>query len=1100
MRLTALLSSIAFASLCFAGDATPQNLGSLPLGFEPNRGQGDKSAEYFARGAGYTIALLPSGVSMNLRGKQGQQETIGIRFEGTTKHVRPVATDPLPGKVNYFLGSDRRRWQTDIPTFAEVDYPELYPGIDLIYYGQQNRLEFDFRVRSGADPSRIRLRMSGEKITLDKNGDLLIGQWRQHKPVAYQIVGASGRTPVDCDYVLRGNSVSLKLGHYDRRAELVIDPVVSYATYLGGTSNDAIAKIKVDAAGNLYITGSTASANFATPGAEQTNSGGNISPFNQIQFGDAFVAKLNAAGTALVYATYLGGSGDDFATSIAIDPTGNAYVVGATQSSSFPVSAGAVQTTYKGFTNNNGFYNPGDGFLVKLNAAGNQLLYATFLGGALNDLPTGVAVASNGNAVVVGGTGSTDFPTTANAFARQFRGSANFGPSVAGDGFLTVVNAAGTTLVYSTFLGGRSHDGASGVALDAQDNMYVCGITFSSDFPFTPGAFQTTFKGLETNTDYNNAAGDAFVSKFSSQGAIVYSTYLGGTLREAAAGIAVGADGAAYVTGITTSTNFPVTANAPQKTYGGDRAYGTVGNSYYGDGFLAKVNPQGTALVYATYLGGKGDEAGMDIAVDVSNNAYVAGFTTSTEFPVTADASQRVNGGFGGQGFPPNANQGFFDERVRNTGDAFLTKVAADGTLTYSSFIGGNKDDAANAVAVDAAGNVYIAGSTLSTALSTSGTAQSTFGGAGTNYPRGDGFIVKVGFGGTLPATPAQLRLVPEFSGTGAPGTILSAPFTVEVVDAQQLVVPGVTVTFSATNATVNPTSASTSAQGRASTTVTLAGVAGAGTVTASVVGLSPISATLTISAASNIISGVNTAWGGTDIGQNTFIEIKGSGLVPANSPAGGVIWSNAPEFLTGRMPTQLSGVSVTVNGKPAFIYFFCSKVTTSACATDQINVLTPLDDTVGPVQVVVTSGSVSTPAFTAQMKAVVPTFLLFSPAGSIIATHANFSLLGPANLFPGASTPAKIGETFLSYAVGYGLPTTALTNGSASQSGLLQEVPVCKVNNAPAAVAGALIAPGLYQLNITIPSGAKNGDNAIGCTYRGAASPAGATIAVSVP
>lgn len=1090
---------LTFASIAFGAGRTAETLSKLPLSFEPNLGQGQKSAQYLARGAGYSVALLSSGVSMNFVGDRGRPQTVGVRLEGASNTVRPVANEPLAGKVNYFLGSDRRRWRTDIPTFGQVKYPEVYAGIDVIYYGQQNRLEFDFRLRPGADPSQIRLRLNGGLPRIDRNGDLVIGQWRQHKPVAYQLLGpANLRTPVECSYILHGQAVTLKLGQYDRRAELIIDPVVTYATYLGGNSNDAIAKIKVDAAGSLYICGSTTSSGAST-GAQSY--GGSNSELRQMQFGDAFVAKLNTAGTALVYAAYLGGSGDDLATSLAIDSSGSAYVAGSTQSNNFPVTTGAFQTSYKGFTDENGVYDPGDGFLVKLNAAGNQLVYATYLGGALNDLPIAVTVTPAGNAVVAGSTNSTDFPTTANAYARQFRGRANFGPSVAGDGFLTVMNATGTALVNSTFIGGRSKDAASGVALDAQGNMYVCGVTFSGDFPTTPGAFQTTFRGLETSTDYNAAAGDAFVAKFTAQGALVYSSYLGGSLREAATSIIVGSDGAAYVTGITSSANFPATANAPQKTYGGDRAYGTVGNTYYGDGFLAKLDPAGATLSYATYLGGKGDEAGMDVAVDALNNAYVVGFTTSNEFPVTADALQKTNAGLGGQGFAPNASQGFSQERVRNTGDAFFTKFAANGSLVYSSYFGGGRDDAASAVAVDLAGNAYVAGSTLSPGISTPATAQTTFGGAGTNYPRGDGFIVKFGFGGVLPGLPSLLKVVGEFTGTGAPGAVLSTPFTVEVTDAQGVAVPGVTVSFAATNATVSPTSAVSNAQGRASATVTLGPAAGAGTLTASANGITAVTAALTIGATSNaIITGINTAWGGTDIAQNTFIEIKGTNLVPGDTTAGGVIWNNAPEFQSGRMPTRLGGVSVTVNGKPAFVYFFCSKVTTPACATDQINVLTPLDDTVGPVSVIVTSGSASTAAFTAQLKTLAPTFLLFSPAGSIIATHADFSYLGPVSLFPGASTPASVGETIVTYSIGYALPRETLTNGSATQTGSLLEVPVCRVNNVAAPAAAALIAPGLYQLNITIPAGARNGDNAIGCTYRGVSTPAVATVAVSVP
>ncbi|MEI9811598.1 MAG: Ig-like domain-containing protein [Acidobacteriota bacterium] len=282
-----------------------------------------------------------------------------------------------------------------------------------------------------------------------------------------------------------------------------------------------------------------------------------------------------------------------------------------------------------------------------------------------------------------------------------------------------------------------------------------------------------------------------------------------------------------------------------------------------------------------------------------------------------------------------------------------------------------------------------------------------------------------------------------------------------EATDAQNKPVPGLTVTFSASNASVNPATAITNAFGRASTTVTLA-AAGGGGVTATIAAITPVTATLTAgTGTSPTITGVNTAWGSSDIAQNTFIEIKGNNLVPADTAANGVIWSTAPEFLEGRMPTLLGGVSVTVNAKPAFVYFFCSSKTTPGCATDQINVLTPLDETVGPVQVVVTSGSGVTPAYTATKKAIVPTFLLFNPQGYVIATHANYSLLGPTTLFPGASTPATVNETIVTYAIGFGLPTAALTNGSSIQSGVFIETPVCTINSAAAATTMALISPG---------------------------------------
>ena len=447
----------------FAAGAPAVNTASLPLAFESVPGGG----QYQARGAGLHVAVQASGVGVQTGRSARTAASVQLRFTGSNAKAPARPAETLPGKSNYFIGSDPGKWRTGVETYAKVAFEGVYPGVDVIYYGNQSRLEYDFRVRPGANPSVIRMAFDGPaRPSLSADGDLRVGELLQHRPVAYQS-GVGGRVPVDCRYVIRpSGEVVLALGAYDRERELIIDPVLSYASYMGGSLNDGVTGIKVDATGSIYMTGFTTSTNFPAKSGAQNSYGGSNSEQRQGQFGDAFVAKLNPAGTAVVYATYLGGSGEDLATSIAIDAEGNAYVAGSTQSSNFPVSTSAPQRVYKGFTNDNGFYNPGDGFAVKLNAAGNQLVYATYLGGGLNDLAMGIAVDSAGNAVVVGATTSSDFPTTAAAAIRVYRGAnntgPNFGPSIAGDGFITILNAAGTTFNYSTFFGGAGRDGAGG--------------------------------------------------------------------------------------------------------------------------------------------------------------------------------------------------------------------------------------------------------------------------------------------------------------------------------------------------------------------------------------------------------------------------------------------------------------------------------------------------------------------------------------------------------------------------------------------------------------------------------------------------------------
>ena len=1077
--------------------ATPHSvdLGRLPLAFEPNRGQGQPTAQFLARGAGYDIGVRAGQASLHFRGKGGKQNAISIRFAGASASARPVPSDALPGKVNYFIGSDPKKWHADIPTYARIEYAGVYPGVGLVYYGNQGRLEFDFRVQPGADPAAIRIVFDGaERALVDSNGDLVMGDLRQHRPDAYQVLNGGERRPVDCRYVMGANhEVKLAVGAYDRSRLLVIDPVLSYATYLGGAGNEGVASVKVDASGNLYVAGFTSSTTFPIRGAEQGAYAGTNSPLLQAQFGDAFVAKLNPGGTALIYATYLGGSGDDFATSLAIDAAGNAYVAGATQSFNFPTTAGAFQKSYKGFTaaDDNGFYDPGDGFVVKLNPAGNQLVYATYLGGTLNDMALGIAVDSSGDAVVVGSTESSDFPTTANALTKTFRGAANFGPSVAGDGFISILNPAGTALTYSTFLGGRGHDGIKGVAVDAQNNIYVCGVTFSGDFPVTSGAFQTTFRGLETSTDYNNAAGDGFVAKFSAQGSLVYATYLGGGFRDAATAIAVDSTGAAYVTGNTSSTDFPTTANAPQRTYKGSGAYGTVGDAYRGDAFVSKLNPAGSALVYSTYLGGAGDEGGLDIAVDGSGNAFVVGFTTSPEFPVTADALQPVNAGLGGQGFAANPSQGFDTERVRNTGDAFLVKLSAAGSLAYSSFFGGNKDDAAAAVAVDAAGSAYVAGGTLSSFLPTSsGAVQPAFGGSSAQWPRGDGFIAKFDFGGKLPGTAAAVNIVAGFTAAGSAGTGLPAPFTVQVVDAGGLPVPGVQVAFTATGATVNPASVLTDSQGRASTTVTLGPTPGSGTVTATVTGLPSASTVLTINAAGPAITSVQNGASFQDgFAANAWLTIKGANLAAVASDT----WDNA--IVNGQLPTKLDGVSVTVGGQAAYVYYV---------SPTQINVVAP-NVAPGATTVVVKNSLGSSAGFDTTGASEQPAFFPW-PGGYAVASHTDYTYAVKNGTFAGLTTvPAKpndyvilwgtaFGATSPSTPVGVQVPTTTtfytINTVTVTVGGV-----TAPVYGGAAALASGFAA--LFQVVIQVPGGLADGDYPVVATVNGVKSPVTAMLTV---
>jgi hypothetical protein len=539
-------------------------------------------------------------------------------------------------------------------------------------------------IAPGADPKAIRLAFQGaRKISLSSAGDLVLdtkeGKIQLKQLRVYQKVNGEEKK-IAARYVLKGKRrVAFEVAEYDRRQPLVIDPVLSYSTYLGGSGREDGAHITVDSSGNAYVVGDSFDTNFpTTSGAFQTTFGGGYT--------NAFVTKLNSTGSALVYSTYLGGNSFDGGYSIAVDASGNAYVTGWTSSTNFPTTPGAFQTTYGG-----GDFN-GDAFVTKLNPTGSALVYSTYLGGNSNDVGHDIAVDASGNAYIAGFTSSTNFPTTLGAFQTTYGGGIV-------NAFVTKLNPTGSALAYSTYLG-TSENYGYGIAVDASGNAYVAGLTSSTNFPTTLGTFQTT----------NGGGRDAFVTKLNPAGsALVYSTYLGGSLQDYGYNIGVDASGNAYVAGSTSSTNFPTTPGAFQTTDGG-------GN----DAYVTKLNPTGSALVYSTYLGGNSYDDGTGIGVDASGNAYVAGSTSSTNFPTTPGTFQTTYGG--------------------GSYDVYVAKLNPAGSaLTYSTYLGGNSQDINSGIVLDASSNVYVTGSTSSSNFpTTSGAYQTTFGGG-----YGDVFVAK---------------------------------------------------------------------------------------------------------------------------------------------------------------------------------------------------------------------------------------------------------------------------------------------------------------------------------------------------------------------
>jgi len=815
--LLALSAGISFAQPPSVVNRTKvnANYGKLPLSFEANQGQTNPSVRFASRGEGYSLFLTDSAAELTLSKEDPHAATYAadkhsklnlkadvIRMElaGELPGVKPVGADPLAGKVNYFIGNDASRWHSNIPTYSKVKYSGVYPGIDLVYYGNQRQLEYDFTVAPGADPRAVRLHLRGAaKLALEENGELTVsapnGEISFLKPVVYQIREGKPE-PVEGQFALLGNNdLGFNLGKYDHTRVLVIDPVLAYSSYLGGSGGDSANGIALDSSGDVYIAGTTYSPDFLiTSGVYQDSAKSDgVNP-------TAFVTELNPQSTGAIYSTYFGGSGGDGATAIAVDAFGRAYITGDTCSSDFPVSVLAYQTVNQGLGDNSCV-----AFVTKLNAGGSEFFYSTYLGGSgaqsgggtgdilfpgvtfpgEQDYPgggdkgTGIAIDSAGYAYVIGIADSTDFPVTPQAF--RLTKNPYGGPTV----FVTKVNTGGTGLVYSTYLGGSTYDNADyagAIAVDSAGDAYLAGSTASPDFPTTGGAFQTAPPGGYA----------AFVTKMNPAGSgLIYSTYLGGEYADFGNGIAIDSAGNAYVTGSTSSLHFPVTPGAFQTVNKGPTTEFSGGSN----AFVSKLNPTGTNLIYSTFLGGSDNnpsgclnDTGIAIALDGAGQAYVTGAACSLDFPVTADAYQSTN--------PNTVNSAAFYTRLNAAGSALL----------YSTFLGGSGNpnaanagvdtrywaDIGDAIAVDSSGNAYLAGYTGSANFPLAGAALQTtnkaYSSGGVYSGWDNGFVAQ--FVAQSPSTAAVVSSVnPEVVGA-----IVS--FTATVAPVKGVVVPTGNVYF----------------------------------------------------------------------------------------------------------------------------------------------------------------------------------------------------------------------------------------------------------------------------------------------------------------
>lgn len=627
------------------------NVNKFPLSFQVNCGQTLDEIKFLSKGKNFNLFLSPEEVAIILNKTKDKSDVeslekqitfLNLKLINANNNTKMIGVDELPGKVNYLLGKDSKKWHTNISTYKKVKYLDVYPGVDMIYYGNDGQLEWDFIVSAGADPSIISISIEGsDELLIDEQGNLVLitnnEEIKINKPFIYQEID-NIRKEVLGKYIIKNeNQISIELGSYDSSRPLVIDPVISFSTYLGGNGDDYAESIAVDSSGNIYVTGGTSSTNFPTKNPIQSSNHGK---------NDAFVTKISSDGSNIIYSTYLGGSENDYGNDISVDSSGNVYITGETFSRNFPTQSpmrpnlkgnsdafitklnndgsNIIYSTYLlgnknsegngiaiDYDNNayvtgatNDYFGPSiyhtKVFIIKINSTGTSFVYYNLLYGNGNDSGNDIDVDNSGYAYITGRTTSTDFPIK-NPIQSTLHGSSA--------AFVTKINADGTNWDYSTYLGGGISDTGNAITVDNTGNAYVTGLTDATDFP-TKNPIQADNRGNE----------DAFVTKISTNGSLVYSTYLGGTMDDSGESIAVDSSGSIYVIGETLSTNFPIKKPIQDINKGEN------------DVFITKINAAGSSIIYSTYIGGTDNDFGNSIAVDVNNNVYVAGQSYSNNF------------------------------------------------------------------------------------------------------------------------------------------------------------------------------------------------------------------------------------------------------------------------------------------------------------------------------------------------------------------------------------------------------------------------------------------------------------------------------------
>lgn len=1011
------------------------NYGRLPLSFEPNVGQTSRESgtRYLSRGSGYSIFLTGSGATLALRHPRVNRRRSNIpavlrmQLVNGNSSAPMTALDQQPGKSNYFIGNDPSKWLTNVSHYGEVAARGVYPGVDLIYHGNQAQLEYDFEVAPGANPRIIRLALEGSQSThVNARGDLVVGveggEVLFRAPVAYQET-SSGRHIVPSSYALRKGQIGFRVAKYDTRRPLVIDPTLAYSTYLGGSSIDGANAIAVAPDNTAFVAGETFSSDFPPVHPVEGFIGGE----------DAFVAKISTDGSTLLYSTYLGGSVYTYATAIAVDTFGDAYVAGATDSPDFPATPLVFDTLCGSDGKCGGSYNLNgltvfNGFVTELNSAGSGLSYSSFIGGYQETEANAIFVDSAHNAYITGEIGPPIVPQQ-NGPAYYFPVDHGFQAANGGaaDAFVLKVDATASDALYSSYLGGEDEDIGYGIAADSNANAYVTGLTYSTPsdtppFPITAGALQSAYGG----------AGDAFLVKVDTTGSgaasLVYSSYLGGSGLDQAKGIAVDGSGDAYITGTITSTASTLGFTVPAGAYQSDCALDSL-SQCEGDVFVAKMNAAlsgAASMLYFSYLGGAGADGGYAIALDPSDNVYLTGSTVSSNFPVTSGVFQTQYGG--------------------GDADAFVAKMtlAGKGTsdLDYSSYLGGTNTDTGDGIAVDIDGSAYVAGQTCSVDFPIANALQSA--------PNGncDAFVTKVSTQPGIALNPAGLVFPTQSLGTTSQAQTINLSNGDTAVTISSIAITG---DFAETNTCGSSVAADSSCIITVTFTPTATGVQkGTITLTDSAPG-SPQTINLTGSTSSVTLSNSTLAFGNQAIGatsspQTVTLTNNGTTALTISSVA---VSGQFSESSTDNGDCTKAPLQPTTNCVITVVF---SPVVAGA----SIGALTITDNAAGSPQVVLLTGTgLAEPAV-----ALSPTTLSFASqivnttsaaqvvtvtnTGTASLTVSNVAVSGPfaeTNTCSAAVAPSAlctVSVTFTPTAGGGALGTLTITDNAASSPQLV--------------------------------------------------------------